>query len=67
MRTGENKCFAVSPKGGCTILTKTKCNYEVCTFYKTEEEKLESERKAKKRCADLGITYVPYDSRKGLR
>ncbi len=51
----RKRCYGLR-RGKCTVLKKQEpC--ETCVFYKTEEEKAEGERKAKKRCEKLNVPY----------
>lgn len=48
----KNNCFAFKNKK-CRILTEPRCNYENCSFYKTEDEQEESRKKVYTRLASL--------------
>lgn len=49
-----NKCFALKNNNYCNILTVEKCTgYSNCSFFKTEEQAEESNKKANARLASL--------------
>jgi hypothetical protein len=66
-----NKCILYKEEKGCNILKKEsfkelvaqeKCGNDGCPFYKTFEEQVEQERKAKERLENLklGIVYKSF-------
>lgn len=51
----ENKCFALSERGYCNILTVGKCTEpEKCSFYKTREQLQEEEERCRSRRREDG-------------
>lgn len=51
----ENKCFALSERGYCNILTVGKCTEpEKCKFYKTREQVQEQEERRRSRRREDG-------------
>lgn len=49
----DNKCFALSERGYCNILTIGKCmQAEGCSFFKTRERMQEEEERLRKRRRD---------------
>jgi hypothetical protein len=50
-----DKCFGLKNEKCNVLIGSPRC--EGCVFYKTKEEKAESDAKTKKRCRELGIPY----------